>query len=267
MKKYLLLLTDLALAGLLLRSLLWNSFIRVVVYPQKSLFAHSFVIGVLILLLVLFVYWLTRTRELDWGSRFFLFALVFGWSGTLSVFFLFLAVFSWFSHSWKTYRFRWYHALVGGFFFWALFSGILARFPLSGVGSAFLFLGYILIAFTFRGQCLHRLPLKLVGRAITWAFLISGFVSFWQQWVIRQSVGIGSESSWVLFWPYHEHEIVSLFEWSARGGYWLGLMIPFLFALFLQEKNTKEKIFVLKSSFRILKEQFEWSWKRYLEEL
>ncbi|MFN4216326.1 MAG: O-antigen ligase family protein, partial [Brevinematales bacterium] len=217
----------------------------VVVYLQKGLLVHSFVIGVLVLLLILFAYWMKTTRELDWGSRFFLFALLFGWSGTLSVFFLFLAVFSWFSQSWKTYHFRWYHALVVGFFFWAILSGILARFPLNGIGSAFLFLGYILIAFTFRGQLLHHLPLKLVGRAIVWAFLTSGAVSFWQQIVVQQNVGIWNGSFWLLFWPYHKHEIASLFEWSARGGYWLGLMTPFLFALFLQEKNTKEKIFLV----------------------
>lgn len=214
---------------------------KVHLYPQKTIFVHSFLIGVVILFGVLFAYWIKKTKELDWSTRFFLFALVFGWSGSLSVFFLFLSVFGGLSRSVKSYRFRWYHALVGAFFLWALFSGLFSRFPVNGVGAALLFLGYILIAFSFRGRSLENLPLTLVGRALFSAFVSSSLVSFFQQFYVRQGVGIWDGSVWLLLWPYHEHELVSLFEWSARGGYWLGLMISFLFAIFIHEKNKKEK--------------------------
>lgn len=215
---------------------------KVHLYPQKTIFVHSFLIGVVILLSVLFAYWLKKTKEFDWATRFFLFALVFGWSGSLSVLFLFLSVFVGLSNSVKSYHFRWYHALAGAFFLWALFSGLFSRFPVNGVGAAFLFLGYMLIDFSFRARSLEKLPLTLVGRAIFSAFLSSGLVSFFQQLFVGQGVGIWDGSVWLLLWPYHEHELVSLFEWSARGGYWIGLMVSFLFTLFLREKNTKEKI-------------------------
>lgn len=215
---------------------------KVLIFSANSVVIHSAMIGVIILLVIVFAYWIKRTQGLSWSIRFLLFAFVFGWSGSLSVFFLMLSVVFGLPAAIKEYRFQWHHALVIVFFLWAVLSGILSRFPSYGVGAAFLFFLYVLIAFSFRAQRPASLPWSMIGKSLLFAFFTVSFVGLIQQWYIKQHVGIYTHQHWVLFWPYHDLELVSLFEWAARGGYWLGLMIPLLTSIALREKEKNAKI-------------------------
>ncbi|MCX7882710.1 MAG: O-antigen ligase family protein [Brevinematales bacterium] len=232
--------------GMVFFSLATNSLVsspeKALVYPKKTWCVHSMVIGVGILCLIIGLYLFKHSQNLPWHMRYFLLALGFGWSGTFAVIFLMLSVLFGLSSGWKTYRFRWCHLLVGGFLGWAMISGALSRFPLNGVGAGLLFAVYMLVGFSFQGETWKNLPWKLIGKSLLLAFVTAGIVGLFQQWYIKQGIGIWASTSWALLWPYHQQELVSLFEWAARGGYWLGLMIPVLFTVFLQETERRNKI-------------------------
>ncbi|URA11123.1 O-antigen ligase family protein [Thermospira aquatica] len=212
------------------------------VFEKRGIWFHSLMIGVVAFLGVLLAYWIKQTRGMPFMFRFLVFAFAFGWSGSLAVFFLFVAVLSGLKNAVSHYRQRWYHWLVVGFFLWGVFSGMFARFPMDAVGSTFLFALYVFVGFVFGQENPEKLPWNAIGRAIVSAFVSVALIGLTQQFYLKQDIGVWIGGSPLLFWPYHPFEFSSLFEWAARGGYWLGLMVPVLFALFLHEKQKKLKL-------------------------
>ncbi len=212
------------------------------VFENRGVRFHSLMIGVVVFLLVFLLYWIKQTRGMPVRLRFLILALAFGWSGSLAVFFLFGAVLVGLGNAIKNYRQRWYHWLVVRFFFWSVLVGFWARFPMDAVGAAFLFALYVLVGFVFAGEDAETLPWSTIGRAIVSTFLSVAVIGLTQQFYVRQDIGIWMGGTPLLLWPYHPFELSSLFEWAARGGYWLGLMVPALFALFLQERQKKQRL-------------------------
>jgi len=212
------------------------------VYPQKGVLFHSLFIAAMILFVILGISWVKRSRGESWQRRFLLLALGFGWSGSLSVLFLALSVVSGLPRAWKEYSFSRHHGLLVGFILWCLFSGVLARFPLSGIGSTGLVVLYALIALAFSHERWTTSYWTRVGEAIVSSVLTVAFIGLVQQYVIREDIGIRVGESWIVFWPYHPHELASLFEWTARGGYWLGIMLPILFWIATRTSEKKHKL-------------------------
>lgn len=210
------------------------------IIPKQGLLFHSFLGGVVIILVIFSLFWWKTTKGIPAQWRMLLFAFAFGWSGSLSVIFLVLAMCVGLSRWVRHPRVKWYYGFVGVFFLWVVMSGFFVRFPLDAVGSAFLFLLYIMIAI-FTSVEKENIPWEKIGIAIVSAFLMAGLIGLTQQWYIRQDVALWAGNTPLLLWPYNSKELASLFEWSARGGYWLGIMIPVVLALFFhtQEKRNK----------------------------
>jgi len=215
------------------------------VFPFSVLVVESSMIGFLILLVVFSIFWWQQTKALSLPLRWLSLALAFGWSGTISVAFLFVSLVFLFRMSNKKIRFVWEYAFLGLFFLWCLVTGFFARYPLNAVGSAFLFLIYAGIALVFSSLERNSFSIEQIASPVVASFFVAAGIGLFQQFFIKHDVGIWWNARFLLLWPYHKQEFVSLFEWAARGGYWLGLMLPVVFSALIHSPKEQKWKFLL----------------------